>query len=377
MHHHRSSGLAFFLISVFLILAVITIVVITKIPVAAESVYGKPVVTLDFFDRLSLSINLLSHQEEMLFPIDPGGSQVGFTIEPAEAVAKIAERMQAAGLIPNAQAWVDYLVYRGYDVSLKAGNYRLSPASSPLEIAESLQDPSSQEVLFSILPGWRLEEIAAALPTSGLAIRPEEFLALTNGKDLSKLDGRLPGNISSLDGYLLPGQYALTRATTLDELLPIILSQFFQVVNDNLVEAFKHQGLSLDQAVVLASVVQREAIVQDEMPVIASVFLNRLAAGMRLESDPTVQYALGFDPLKNTWWKVPLEAMDLGFDSPYNTYLYPGLPPGAICNPGAEAIQAVAQPAQTGYYFFRALCDGSGRHVFAVTYEEHRNNACE
>lgn len=127
---------------------------------------------------------------------------------------------------------------------------------------------------------------------------------------------------------------------------------------------------------ILASMVQREAMVTEEQPTIASVFLNRLASGMKMESDPTVQYALGYDMLKQTWWKNPLSTNDLQTDSRYNTYRYEGLPPGPISNPGIDALRAVAFPAQTGYYYFRALCDGSGRHAFAVTFEEHLNNAC-
>jgi UPF0755 protein len=110
------------------------------------------------------------------------------------------------------------------------------------------------------------------------------------------------------------------------------------------------------------------------MDTIASVFYNRMAAGMKLDSDPTVQYALGFNDRKNTWWTNPLTSTDV--DSPYNTYLYPGLPPGPIDNPGLEALQAVANPQSTPYYYFRAACDGSGRHNFARTYQEHLKNAC-
>jgi UPF0755 protein len=120
--------------------------------------------------------------------------------------------------------------------------------------------------------------------------------------------------------------------------------------------------------------VEREAILDEEMPTIASVFLNRLSSEMKLDSDPTVQYAAGFNHTQNTWWTNPV--VDTEIDSPYNTYLHPGLPPGPIGNPSLEALQAVAFPAQTGYYYFRAACDHSGRHVFAVTYEEHINNGC-
>ena len=97
---------------------------------------------------------------------------------------------------------------------------------------------------------------------------------------------------------------------------------------------------------------------------------------MKLESDPTVQYALGYDPEDNSWWKNPLTQADLEIDSPYNTYLYPGLPPGPIANPSVGALNAVAAPATSTYYYFRAKCDGSGEHFFAETFEEHLQNEC-
>jgi UPF0755 protein len=112
------------------------------------------------------------------------------------------------------------------------------------------------------------------------------------------------------------------------------------------------------------------------MPLIASVFLNRVDSGMLLEADPTVQYALGFFPPQATWWRSPLSSGDLQVDSPFNTYLYGGLPPSPICNPSLDALLAVANAPATSYYFFRAACDGSGRHLFAETYNQHLSNAC-
>ena len=155
-----------------------------------------------------------------------------------------------------------------------------------------------------------------------------------------------------------------------------ILQNFDANVDKSIREGFEHQGLTLLQGVTLASIVQREAVVEDEQPIIASVFFNRLKAGMKLESDPTVQYALGFNAIQQTWWTNPLSAADLKVDSAYNTYLYAGIPPGPISNPGLSALQAVAFPAQTPYYYFRARCDSSGRHNFATTLEEQLNNAC-
>jgi UPF0755 protein len=154
------------------------------------------------------------------------------------------------------------------------------------------------------------------------------------------------------------------------------MQKFLASLTVELQDGFSRQGLNVYQAVTLASIIEREAIVDEEMPLIASVFFNRLAIGMKLETDPTIQYALGYNLSQNTWWTNPLTLSDLEVDSPYNTYLHPGLPPGPICNPGLAALQAVAFPAQTPYYYFRARCDGSGLHSFAETFEQHIQNAC-
>jgi UPF0755 protein len=157
----------------------------------------------------------------------------------------------------------------------------------------------------------------------------------------------------------------------------LLLLEFSNTLSYEIKAGIEQQGLSLYEGVILASIVEREAILAEEMPIIASVFYNRLAIGMRLETDPTVQYAIGYNPGQGTWWTNPLSLSDLQIDSPYNTYLYPGLPPSPISNPSITALQAVAFPAQTPYYYFRAACDGSGRHNFSETYDQHLSNACE
>jgi UPF0755 protein len=155
-----------------------------------------------------------------------------------------------------------------------------------------------------------------------------------------------------------------------------MVGHFNDQLTPDLPQAYQREKLSVLQAITLASIVQREAMVESEQPIIASVFLNRLAAGMKLESDPTVQYALGYDADQKTWWVNPLSTEQLGINSPYNTYVVSGLPPGPICNPSLSALQAVAFPAKTPYYYFRATCDGSGRHNFSKTFAEHLLNAC-
>jgi UPF0755 protein len=161
-----------------------------------------------------------------------------------------------------------------------------------------------------------------------------------------------------------------------DDLVSYLANRFIGDLDSQLMDGFQVQGLTLFQAVTLASIIEREAVNPEEMPLIASVFLNRIRLGMKLESDPTVQYSLGYNATTNTWWKVPLSLADLEFDSPYNTYLYAGLPPGPISAPGVEALRAVAEPQDSPYLFFRAKCDGSGEHNFAETFEEHLLNAC-
>jgi UPF0755 protein len=293
-----------------------------------------------------------------------------------ESAGEIASRLEVEGIIRSAKAFRYYLLYSGKDTSIQAGVYQLSPAVSALEIAQALQDSTPSEVLFTVLKGWRLEEIASTMPTSGFNITAEEFLSMTKYPAGIPLPDEAPSG-RGLEGYLMPGSYELDRTMSGDALIGFLVEQYFAQVSTEMWEGFTRQGLTFDEAVILASIVQREAVVEDEQPMIASVFLNRLSIGMKLETDPTVQYALGYQEDRGSWWKSPLGLDDLAFDNPYNTYLYQGLPPGPICNPGLPALRAVAFPAQSPYYFFRAKCDGSGRHFFAVTFDEHLNNACK
>ncbi len=292
-----------------------------------------------------------------------------------ESVNSIAFRLQELGIIRNADAFRLYLIYAGLDKGIQAGKYKLSPALNAIQIAQTIQDATPIEVIFHILPGWRLEEIAAALPTSGLQFSPASFLKAARNPDDSILPASFP-NLKSLEGFMLPGEYHLKRDIPLEAFLVAVLQQFDEQVPQDMRDAYKQHGLKLTEAVVLASIIQREAMVEDEQPIIASVFYNRLAQGMRLESDPTVQFALGYNKKQATWWTNPLSSDDLQIISPYNTYLNGGLPPGPICNPGISALRAVAYPAETPYFYFRARCDGSGEHSFAKTYQEHLQNAC-
>jgi UPF0755 protein len=308
-------------------------------------------------------------------PVDAeGGGEQIFTIETGESVDSLAAHLHEVGLIRDAEAFRAYLIYSGLDMTIQAGQYKLSPTMSAIDIAHELQDATSEEVSFVILPGWRLEEIAATLPTSGLSITPEEFLAVARSPvaGYDYLEGA-----STTEGFLFPDSYVLARNTTATEMVNRFVRTFGLKLLPDLRNGFARQNLTVREAVTLASIVEREAVQDEERSLIASVYLNRLHVNMKLDADPTVQYAYGYDFTAGTWWKNPLELQDLQFDSPYNTYLYTGLPPAPIANPSLEALQAVAFPAQTPYYFFRARCDGSGFHEFSETFEEHVGNGCQ
>lgn len=343
------------------------------IPLAAKQSFGEPSPSLDIWQRFNYGFQLVWDAGNLTLPRDPAGADQLFTIQSGESVASIANRLERAGLIRNAGTFRTYLLWSGLDTVIQTGTYRLSPALTGFGIAQTLISTTLTEVTLTVLPGWRMEEIAATLPTSGLGFSPQAFLAAAAAPAASP--GLIPAG-SSAEGFLYPDSYILPRTTTADQLVSILLQGFSTHLPADALAAYTAHGLSLLQAVTMASIVQREAVVDTEMPMIASVFYNRLAAGMNLQTDPTVQYALGYNNTQGTWWTNPLSLDDLKFDSPYNTYLYPGLPPGPISNPGLAALEAVAQPAESNYYYFQAKCDGSGLHNFAETFEQHQQNYC-
>ncbi len=339
----------------------------------ARAAFGAPAPSLWGVARLRYAARLLLVRDALLSPADPYAADAEFRVYTGESVSSIAARLHEASLIRDPAAFQTYLVYSGIDRALQPGDYFLSASMTPIEIAKTLQNPAASSILFVVLSGWRMEEIAETLPASGLDIAPDAFLAAARSP--SPRPDFLPDSASA-EGFLAPGEYRLRRETTASELVAKLMGAAARRLTPELREGFAAQGLSVYEGVILASIVQREALLDEERPLIASVFLNRLAAGMKLESDPTVQYALGYDEAAQTWWKAPLLLDDLSTESPFNTYLHKGLPPAPISNPSEGSLRSVAFPAQTAYYYFRARCDGSGRHAFAETFEEHLENAC-
>jgi UPF0755 protein len=373
-HRRQRSCASWGCLATLLILPLITVGIFLAVPLIAIRSVGPMSDRLVGLQRFQYSALILWYDGLITSPADSTAGEVAFTIMDGDGAATVAERLEAAGIIRSAEAFTTYLVFAGLDTGLQAGDFQLSPALAPTQIAQKLPDATPTQVKFVVLPGWRLEEVAGAMPTSGLDITPEQFLQVAR-TPISNFDFLPPG--AGAEGFLFPGEYILPRAIQAEQLVTLLMNNAALALSAEMRAGFVHQNLDVYQAVTLASIIQREAVVPEEQPTIASVFLNRLAAGMRLETDPTIQYALGFNSELNTWWKAPLSTDDLAIDSPYNTYHNPGLPPGPISNPALSALQAVAYPAKTPYYYFRARCDGSGLHDFSETFAQHLQSGCQ
>lgn len=330
--------------------------------------------------RLYLEYYFSQHAAELEQPAGAGTAPQPFTVAPGEGAAVIAENLRAAGLLTNPELFLNFLTYYGLDGGLVAGDYQLDPRWTIPQLAEALGAGGARALELRFLPGWRSEEMATYLRVVRPAqIDADEFLTIVqtqrglNTSAFSFLAALPPG--ATLEGYLFPDAYTINPDTDATALVDMMLAHFDRQVTPAMRQGFGAQGLALRDALILASIVEKEAALAEEKPLMAAVFLNRLRAGMRLQADPTVQYALGYDGAADTWWPSPLDAADLAVASPYNTYQIDGLPPGPIANPGLTSLQAIAAPATVDYLFFVLDCAGdAGRHVFSVTYEEHVAN---
>ncbi len=303
-----------------------------------------------------------------------------FEVIEGETATEICGRLKREAWVPDAGLTCNYLRYTGGDRSIGSGLFLIRSGQSPMEIADSLASAESKIRVFTVFAGWRLEEIAGALPESGIPMQSADWLASAygrpdSGSGVSALYAEIP-TWAGLEGFILPGEYRVIPGETAAHLVERMALNFLNSLPDGWITAVRLRGWSVYQAVTLASIIQRETLVEEEMPLMASVLYNRLNQGMRLQVDPTVQYAVGFQAGRGGWWVNPLLDADLALESPFNTYLIYGLPPGPICSPSLAALEAVAYPMTSSYLYYRAACDDTGRHNFAETYLQHLANAC-
>ncbi len=340
-------------------------------PGGADIGPGHP--SLNAAERLALAAYLQVRAGDLSKIAGADPAPIAFEVTAGETASGVATRLAQVGLITDAELLAYYLRYNGLDSQIEAGHFVLKRTMTLAEIANTLGHATPNSATLRVIEGWRAEQIAAALQPAGMNIGPGEFLDLLSARpEQFSFVASLPGD-RGLEGFLFPDTYVFQPDATAFDVLTVMLANFDRRVTPEMRLAAEAQGLSMFEAITLAAIVEREAVVPEERPVIASVYLNRLELGIKLDADPTVQYAVGQAP---DWWKKPLTQDDLNFDSPYNTYVYPGLPRGPIANPGLSSIQAVIYSADTNYLYFRAACDGSGRHEFSETYEEHLTKGC-
>lgn len=306
-------------------------------------------------------------------PPQATGETVSFEIPKGASTAQIASILAEKNLIRSEILFRAAVLLGGQSADLKAGTYELPRGSSIPEILDAIGQGKVKPntVRFTIPEGYTLEQIADALAKKGLADR-ERFLreADTGTFDYGFFRDipQTPGMRHRLEGYLFPDTYEIKKGATEREIVDVMLKRFDQVVTPEMRSSFKAKGLSLHEAVTIASLVEREARVAKERPVIAGVIFNRLMQDppMLLQIDATVQYAVG--------QKEELLLKDLEIDSPYNTYKRKGLPPGPIAAPGRDSLNAAAFPDRHEYLFYVTKKDGSGEHYFAKTLDEHNRN---
>jgi len=298
----------------------------------------------------------------LVSPADKGGSDQVFIVKEGSSLKEVAADLEKTGLITNKTLFVLWTRVKGYGKDIRAGEYSLSPAMAPVQMMEILRKGLVILHPVTIPEGFTRDQIADALAAKGLADK-RRFLELTQDKALLRQYG-ISG--PSFEGYLFPDTYHFSRGTPALAILDTMVKRFKQVVTP-LMEVSQRTGMKFEEVVILASIVEKETGRPEERPLIASVFLNRLRLGMRLESDPTVIYGIeNFDG--------DLKKKDLADKTPYNTYVIHGLTPGPIANPGLESIKAVMDPARTDYLYFVSKNDGS--HHFSKTLAEH-NRAVE
>lgn len=285
------------------------------------------------------------------------GPLVVFTIQPGQSGASVAQSLKEKGIIRSTLFFKLILKLTSSAKDLKAGRFDLRKNTSAFEVINCIKSGKCIHYeKLTVLEGWRSEEIAEALGAQGIT-DPQQFL------DIVRRD--------NLEGFLYPSTYLFAEHTPAQRVVDEMLAQYRKRIAPLFLKY--RTKLTEKQVLTVASIVEREAIHHDERPKIAAVYLNRLKIGKRLEADPTVQYALGYNFKENRYWKKGLTYKDLKVKSPYNTYRNAGLPPGPIANPSYESVLGVLNPEPNfeNLYF---VAERGGRHVFSPTFDEHRRN---
>ncbi len=275
-----------------------------------------------------------------------------FVIKNGEGVREISNNLRTQRLIKDPVVFFLLTKFEGLDKKIQAGDFRLSPSMNAQEIATNLTH-GMLDIWTTIPEGLRATEIA-------------EILEAKNPSYNDSWKAALEAN----EGYLFPDTYLIPKNADINLILTLMKNNFQEKYDS--VKTMKTTALTDAQTIIVASIIEKEAKFAQDRPIVASVIMNRLNIGMALQVDPTVAYALGYQPDTKSWWKKDLTFDDLKVDSPYNTYKNVGLPPTAICNPGLSSIEAALKPANTNYLYY--FSDKQGHLHFATTVEGHNAN---
>jgi UPF0755 protein len=293
-----------------------------------------------------------------------GGSEQFVDIPGGSGTKAIGERLAAAGVVRDPVSFRFALWLSGRARVLKAGEYRFDQPMTPFDVIGKLARGDVYVVSVTFPEGLTIAEMSAIFESHGFG-PASSFVEAAN--DVSLIRALDPA-AQNLEGYLFPDTYLLPRRAAAPRLIRTMVQGFGRGLTPALRSAVEARGLSIHQAVTLASIVEKESARADERPVVAGVYLNRFRIGMVLQCDPTVIYALK----RAGTYSGSLRHEDLAFDSPYNTYRYAGLPPGPIASPGRGSLEATVHPADVEYLYFVSRNDGS--HEFARTLDEHNRN---
>lgn len=274
-----------------------------------------------------------------------------FIIPPGQGVREIANNLKEQGFIKDPVVFFLLVKRLGLDGKIQAGDFRLSPSQTAQQIAENLTH-GTLDIWVTIPEGKRAEEIVEILKNK-----------------IPSFESTWIGRLKEHEGYLFPDTYLIPKDADIDIIITLMTSTFDQKFASL---PRNKSGLTQEQVVILASLIEREAITNEEKPIIAGILLNRLNEGMALQVDATIQYAKGQNATNNKWWEPVTFEEYKSVVSNYNTYLYPGLPPGPISNPGLDALAAAATPSNTDYLYY--LHDKTRTIRYAKTIEEHNEN---
>lgn len=309
-----------------------------------------------------------SYKNFMNTPVSKKSKEVEFTVKRGANSSTIVEGLYKKGLLSNKIYAKLYLKKLNIDKKLKPGIYKLNTSMTPNEIFKKLStgNPDADVITITFPEGYNIKQIAKKLKESGLIADEKSFINETqNGKFDYEFILNIPKDRPSrLEGYLFPDTYEFKKGISEHDIIKKMLDRFDYIYKNSIKETIDKKNLDLDKIIIMASIVEREARVAEERPIIAAVFYNRLRIPMRLQSCATIQYALGEN-------KERLLNKDLEVDSPYNTYKHDGLPIGPICSPGKSSIIAALNPSDVDYiYFVLKAYNGDGSHNFARTNQE-------